>query len=427
MPQRWTNKNDALPDTSLEKVFAEFYGLKKGLEDNPGAEAHTDLATIMLVSIVENFFRVKMLSRVGCLKPGKRIGLRVSLLMDVLRGSDRGWTCTDQDLESVVRSALEPIAEDASKDIVYLCVGGVDRFIDMACPRPRPYLKNEILASSYSFQNTGLVKREFGNNVFDDTGYCESDYKGMFNARHALVHSLMREPQPGMGELVSERVRMVESLFRKLLGCTPGVFDCHKGTALIEIDPETALTCLTAAAEQPDPGGWTHYHLGRTYHKMGNAEGAKTAFLVAVRKIGGLRKDMEGRCAQVDYHVSDFLKLDMAVLSISLGEEMRLLGEDDAAVACFDVAVSIAGEEYPDVCTWAAWHHVGVLRYREAIACLDVALRHNGAIAGKLAQVYHDKGSILQLLGQDGEAEKCFGKALELDSANEEACGQFPE
>ncbi len=55
------NRNDSLPDTSLEKVFTEFYRLKNGLEGHPNDETYMDHATIMLVSVVENMCRVKML------------------------------------------------------------------------------------------------------------------------------------------------------------------------------------------------------------------------------------------------------------------------------------------------------------------------------------------------------------------------------
>ena len=68
-----------LPDTSLEKVFTEFYKLKKRLEDHLDDETYTDYATIMLVTIVENVFRVRMLSKVNYLKPDERIELRLPL------------------------------------------------------------------------------------------------------------------------------------------------------------------------------------------------------------------------------------------------------------------------------------------------------------------------------------------------------------
>ena len=235
------NRNGTLPDTSLEKVFTEFYKLKKRLEGHLDDETYTDYATIMLVTIVENVFRVRMLSKVDCLKPDEEIELHFSLLMGVVRESDRGWTLTGQDLEKVVHDSLKPIEKYVSDDRARLRVGDVDRFVDMACLRPRPYLKNAILASSYTFQNAGSVKREFGKDVFDNTGYSESDYVEMFAARHALVHSFLRAPQPDVGKLVSARFRMVESLFEKLLESAPGTFDRYKGVALVDIDPRLDL------------------------------------------------------------------------------------------------------------------------------------------------------------------------------------------
>lgn len=421
------NKNDILPDTSLWKVFTEFYKLKKGLDDHPDDETYTDHATIILVTIVENMFRVMMLPKMSCLKPSKRIGLSVPLLMNMMRESDRGWTLPGQDLEKVVRDALKPIGECGSGDLVWLRVGDVDRFIDTACPRPRPYLKNTILASSYPFQNVGCIKLEFGEGVFENTGHCEPDYEKMFDARHALVHSLLREPQPKVGRLVLGRVRMVENLFRKLLEGMPGTFDHYKGVALVDTDPGTAIRHLEAAARQANPDWWLHYHLGLAHLKVGSRENAKTAFLEACRKIGGLRKEMEGRRAQADAAASDWMREDMAVLAVSLGAEMTSLDEDDAASECFDCAVSISGEAYPGMCAGAAWYQWGISRFEKAAEYLDVALRSRDLAAGKRAMLYVDKGFMLQLLGSEGEAKACFEEALKLDPSNESACKHLSE
>ena len=412
------NRNGMLPDTSLEKVFTEFYKLKKRLEDHLDDETYTDYATIMLVTIVENVFRVRMLPKVSYLKPDEEIELCLPLLADVVRESDRGRTLTSQDLEKAVHDALESIGNRISNDRARLLVGDVDRFVDAACLRPRPYLKNAILASSYTFQSVGSVKREFGKDVFDNTGYSEPDYVEMFAARHALVHSFLRAPQPDVGKLVSARVRMVENLFKKLFEDAPGTFDRHKGVALVDIDPGTALKHLEAAASQTNPDGWLLYHLGLAHVGMNDQESAKTAFLNAGRKIGGLRKEMEGRCAQTDTAASDWMREDMAVLAISLGAEMARFGDDDAASACFDAAVSISGESYPVMCAGAAWYQWDISRFEKAVEYLDVALRSRGLAAGGRATLCVDKGAALQMLGRVDEAAACFKEAQELDPDN---------
>ena len=424
--KRLVNKNDTLPDTSLERVFAEFYKLKKGLEDHPGDETYTDHATIILVTIVENMLRVRMLPRTNALADDWKVTLRVPLLVDAAWGSDGGEGLAGRDHVKAVSDYLESIGKDGSAERVCLRAGDIDRFIDAVCPKPEPYLKNTILASSYTFQNVKSIKDEF-EEVFVDTGHPESDYAEMFNARHALVHSLLREHRPEADGLALKRVHIVEALFRRLLQDTPGVFDLYKGVALVDIDPEEALAHLEAAAKQAGGNGWTSYHLGRAYRKTGDTENAKAELLKAAKNIGDLRKEMEGRLAHTDYAVREWMKFDTALLALCLGMEMERLGDDGAAAECFMCAVSINGESYPELYVWAAWQLEGISRFEDAIWCLDRALGCEDLTVEKRADAYNDKGVMLRLLGQEGRARTCFEKALELNPAHPRASKHLSE
>ena len=419
------NSNDTLPDTSLEKVFSEFYKLKRGLEEHPDDETYTDHATVMLVSVVENMCRVKMLPKVGTkgyAKP-ESIFVRVSLLTDTARKNGHDWALPDRDHEKAVREFLESVNAKECGGLVQLSVTAIDRFVEDVCGKPKPYLKNDILASSYSFQRTKRIKGEFGDGLFDGTGYSESDYYGMFGARHALVHSMVREPDMP----VHRRVDMVEKLLERLLGDVPGAFNHHRGAALMDDDPKTALKCLSAAACQ-DPDAWTLYRLGCVQCRLGNVAEAKRTFLEAARRIGGLRKEMEGRLAHADNAAADWFRQDMGILAVGMGEEMRRIGEEDSASACFAAAASISGESDADMCVCAAWHQRGVGRFEEAVRCLDLALASKDMGDGKRSILYCDKGDMLSFLdGRAAESRECFEWALEMDAGNAEARRRLSE
>ena len=414
--KRLVNRNYELPDTSLEKVFAEFYKLKKRLEEHPFDEVYTDHATIMLVTIVENMLRVRMLPRTDALPNDRKVTLRVPLLV-VVACESCGGAPADWEPGKAVSDYLESIEKDGSTESVSLCVGDIDRIIDAVCPNPEPYLKNRILASAYTFQSVKSIKDEFGEEVFSDTGHPESDYAEIFDARHALVHSLLREHRPVADGLVLKRVRIVEDLFRRLLRDDPGVFDLYKGAALVDIDPAEALTHLEAAAKQTSSGGWKFYHLGRAYRKTGGTEKAKAELLKAAKNVGGLLREMEGRRAHADGATREWVKFDTALLTLCLGMELERLGDDDAAAECFACAVSINSESYPELYVWAAWQLEGISRFEDAMWCLDRALDCKGLVGEQRAEAYADKGTMLRLMGQDGKARACFEKALELDPA----------
>ena len=419
------NRNDSLPDTSLEKVFTEFYRLKNGLEGHPNDETYTDHATIMLVSVVENMCRVKMLQMVGEMHTSKdgskpdTLDVSVSFLMDTVRKNDWGWAA-DRDPESAVIGFLKSVkAEERHDGYARLKLVDVDRFVEEVCRKPYPFLKNTILASSYPFQSTRHMMDKFGD-VFRGTGYSESDYDGIFMARHALVHSLARDPDARVSAM--RRVNMVEKLFKNMLKGHPGTFDRYKGAALADIDPESALRHLKSAMHRLDSDPWARYHLGHVYRKLGNTEDAKRELLEAVEMIGSLRKDMEGRAAHTDYAVADWFRHDMGILAISLGDEMHLLGENGAASTCFEAAVSISDESDPDICVYAAWYQWGVGRFDEAARRLDAALAFKDMDDAKRSKLHCDKGEMLSYLdGRDAEAKECFVLALKLDPDNAEA------
>lgn len=427
-PQRqnkdtWTNKNAVLPDTSLANVFMEFYRLKNGLENNPNDLTYTDNATIMLVSIVENACRVKMamLAERDLNQNKKKISLSIPLLVDVVRDSDTGWTLDDQDYEEVVNNTLARMGCELKRDRVNMCDrvsmrdDDIELFVNKACPRPKPYIKNRILASSSPpFQKVLHVTREFGDGILDSTGYSKSDYKEMFDARHMLVHSLMRDPNSRNS--VQKWVKMVEKFLKKLLCGSNNEFNWHKGAALVDIDPEMALKHLNAAASLPHTNLWLLFYIAIAHIKLGHKQDAVEALQKVVYGVNCLLKEVEDGRAHKNMVVS-MLKYDLAVLCISIAVDVERYGYE--AAAFLDSAVSIAGLEYPDVCIWAAWYHEGSSRYIEAIDCLNVALHRKDTAADKLAQVYHDKGLILQLLGQDNKAKKCFERASELDPTNE--------
>lgn len=148
--RRLVNRNDTLPDTSLEGVFAEFYRLKRGLGDHPGDETYTGHATIMPVTVVENVLRVRMLPRTNAMADYWKVTLRVPLLVDAAWGSGGGLAGRGH--VKAVSGYLESIGKDGSAARVCLGAGDIDRFVDAACPKPEPCLKNTIPASSYTFQ-----------------------------------------------------------------------------------------------------------------------------------------------------------------------------------------------------------------------------------------------------------------------------------
>lgn len=424
------NKNHELPDNSLEKVFTEFYRLREGLVGHLDGEVNTDHATTMLVTIVENMCRVMMRQRAGSLDNYREVTLQIPLLVSVARESDKGWILTDRDHEKGVRHFLKSIGKDVGKSSLYvkLRVREVDQLIEAVCSKPKLYLKNTILATSYNFQSVEGVKR-VKKSVFDDTHYTKSDYKEMFDTRHDLVHSLLRKPQPEASGLVRKWVCMVENLFEVLLKDLPGMFDHYKRVALVDIDTKTSIKHLKAAADKPGSNEWTSYHLGRAYANIGDMENAKTELLKACRKVGDLRKEMEGRCAHVDPAAADQLRLDMAVLILNVGMEVERLGEDDAASECFDEAVLICGESHADLCVWAAWLQYGLNRFGEAVEYLSLAIdKTDGFWEGRRrATLYNDKGSMLSMLGRDGEAKACFEEALRLDPSLGEASKRLLE
>ncbi len=343
----------------------------------------------------------------------------VSFLVDTVRKNDWGWAA-GRDPESAVIDFLKSVkAEERHDGYARLKIVDVDRFVEEVCRKPYPFLKNAILASSYPFQKTRHIVDKFGD-VFRGTGYNESDYERIFMARHALVHSLARGPDARV--LTMRRVNMVEKLFKNMLKDHPGTFDRYKGAALADIDPESALRHLESAIRRLDSDPWARYHLGHVYRKLGNTEDAKRELLEAVKTIGSLRKDMQGRAAHTDYAVADWFRYDTGILAISLGGEMRLLGEDEAASTCFKAAATISGESGPDICVYAAWYQWGVARFDEAARHLDAALDFKDMDDVKRSRLYCDKGEMLSYLDErDAEARECFERALELDPDNEEA------
>ena len=145
----------------MNEVFKEFYQLESAL-DKPDQKNYT---VIRLVAIVEQFCR--------------------NVIKKNLKSQNLGGT-------------------------VELEIPFIDNLIHTIFIENKDVSKEEIIAASYSFQNTSAIHNKF-NKAFE--GLSISDYDMFFETRHRLAHTINQLPDFN----VKEYYYMVEKLMMNIL------------------------------------------------------------------------------------------------------------------------------------------------------------------------------------------------------------------
>ena len=257
------NKNKQYDKINFEKIFFDFYQLKRDIKETD-AKNMQYYTIIRLVTIIEQFFRVVVVLKlldVGETGKVKDVITEENITLskthitsaleqqDETKSSDEIWKCVEQFFKIKLKNSGK-----ITNDSITIPVTHLKELIE-ACSKHSTYILRYILiATSLSFQNTYCVNDKMKKlKIFAETDVFFSDNKtkfdNLFDARHVLIHSMGK---PDLS--IQPYFELIETLFHNVLETVrPDVsyFDFEKGKTLCAMDRhDEAVTCLLNAVER---------------------------------------------------------------------------------------------------------------------------------------------------------------------------------
>ena len=256
------NTNTELPRLGYKLTFNELGRLKK-LYLNENSECDENYVPIRLVTIIEHFFRTLLKRRlVNEPKFKPKITINYHLLLNSLNTAIQ--KCVDNDTvpessldEAIDRYANKNAMQAVPDRIEFDNAWVLDYLIEDVCGHYWWHgIREDIQASSVSFQNTHSIKEHF-KAVFDVVD--EEKYHKFFNIRHTLVHTLNA---PDI--TIDDYFEMAEDLMLTALEQENGQehwADFCRGIMAQNCKNETdAIDFFCRAANAGNE--WAHLHLG---------------------------------------------------------------------------------------------------------------------------------------------------------------------
>ena len=403
----------SIPEQYIEDVFNEFYRLDSIISD--GNEYQRNYVVTRLVTIIEQFFRI--------------------IVEDKLY--DRNG------------KAPEPINLDP--DII-------DKIASIHFKEEREITRELVMSLNYKFQSGDQIKKtmkDYGMRVFRD-GVKKTDYDELFELRHKIVHTLEQPPSK-----IRKYYEQTEKLFEHVLGLANVV---HPSFYLLKIEAlvglghyDKAVECFKDADRYSNdlPGKSSksvlaYYDRAVALQFLGEYERAVADFdrAASLAKNDGTLYSYMGMRLRKSKDNDGIRLLEFA--GYNKGVALQEINDHDAAIKCFNMVLKMdpndinarlaKGEsllklgkttEARDCIRNSVWvsepinafaYHkiakllLGMDDLDESAKCFARALTlfNDNTDSGDGVASY-GKGILLQDLGDDATAVKCFDKSIEED------------
>ena len=305
-------KSKDVPQLSMHEVFVKFYSLESIIND----ENQTNYIIIRLVTIIEEFCR--------------------NLIWLKLFNTPIEFTKRKIELEIPVIDDLIVTVTKGTKWIT----------------------KEEIIAASYSFQQTSAITNEFAK-AFE--GLNITEYDKLFELRHKLVHTIKSVPMFDP----KEYFLLVEKLMKNILKQYGSSFYAYKIEALYELKKFDQVEQCYNEAEK--------------------------------------------------YYAKIVAKQTTNIFLYGWGLALGRIGKNKESAIFFDKLINKSND--PEAYFWKAVAFEKLGQFRKAMKCYDevISMDPNDPSA------YYNKGLSLQDFGKHRQAISCFITAIGLTSTDDSA------
>ena len=425
------NRNKTLPKQTFMNVFVELYQLE-ALTADMAEEYQKNYAIVRMVTIVEQFFREIIRWKMRKMSepiPDNSISLEKSLIIDAFRQYGFGWLGS----ESVGYEQLveDFITKNQKHGVKCSSDGGnifmkhliIDELIKHVSRHTTFGLKELLISSSFSFQNTHLIEknmRYFDISVFANeqvsVGLKKEDYDELFDARHVAVHTFNKT-----GLDIKTYLARIWHMFEYVLNNLSAgsvSFGFLKVAALHETKRYgEAIECLHNVVPAEPTNDWLHYYIGDSFREMHDYPSAKKYLTMALdlaylveyaAKYDNRQKKNPNEVGYVLFNIS--------LLYNAIGESFVAMKEHDLAVKSLTGAMRTNPRfvylYYSAGCLFAQ-----ICEYGLAEQCFRKIL----SSTPDAAWAYVELGAVFLARNKKPQAKEYFTKAAELDPNNDVA------
>ena len=425
------NRNKTLPNQTLMNVFVELYQLKEFTVDT-AEEYQKNYAIVRMVTIVEQFFREIVRWKMRKMPepiPDNSIGLEKSLIIDAFRQYGFGWPGSEGvDYEQLVEDF---ITKNQKHGVECSSDGGnismkhpiIDELIKHVGRHNTFGLKELLISSSFSFQNTYLIEknmRHFDILVFANeqvsAGLKKEDYDELFDARHVVVHTFNKT-----GLDIKKYLARIWRMFEYVLNSLPAgsvSFGLLKVAALHETKRYVeAIECLHNVVPAKLTNDWLYYYIGDSFREIHDYPPARKYLTMALDQAHLIEcaAKYDNRQKKNPNEVEHVL-LDISLLYNAIGESFVAMEEHDLAVK------SLTGAMQANPGFVYLYHSAGRLFaqiYEYALA--EQCFRKILSSTPDDVWAYVELGTVFLARNKSPQAKECFAKAAELDPNNDAA------